>query len=98
MIGLDTNALARYFVVETDADAATESQRQAALRRWMGPRQSGWQRPIGTRQPSPGPLTAQASSQGKADQGRLRARQTKAGLPWRRLAPRSSLSWLRDQL
>ena len=30
MIGLDTNVLARYFVVEADADAATESQRQAA--------------------------------------------------------------------
>ena len=27
--------------------------------------------PFGTRQPSPGPLTAQASSQGKADQGRV---------------------------
>ena len=41
MIGLDTNVLARYFVVETNADLATESQRQAALRRWMGPGQSG---------------------------------------------------------
>jgi predicted nucleic-acid-binding protein len=30
VIGLDTNVLARYFVVEADADAATESQRQAA--------------------------------------------------------------------
>jgi hypothetical protein len=28
-------------------------------------------RPFGTRPPSPGPLTAQASSQGKADQGRV---------------------------
>ena len=30
MIGLDTNVLARYFVHETDADAATERQRLAA--------------------------------------------------------------------
>jgi predicted nucleic-acid-binding protein len=30
VIGLDTNVLARYFVVEADADLATESQRQAA--------------------------------------------------------------------
>lgn len=30
MIGLDTNVLARYFVAEADADAATEAQRQAA--------------------------------------------------------------------
>ncbi|MFZ0407495.1 MAG: type II toxin-antitoxin system VapC family toxin [Cyanobium sp.] len=30
MIGLDTNVLARYFVAEDDADAATEAQRQAA--------------------------------------------------------------------
>ena len=30
MIGLDTNVLARYFVEEADADAATEAQRQAA--------------------------------------------------------------------
>ncbi len=46
MIGLDTNGLARYFVVGTDADAATESERQAARRRWLGPGQSGWQTPI----------------------------------------------------
>lgn len=32
MIGLDTNVLARYFVAEADADATTESQRQAARR------------------------------------------------------------------
>ena len=30
MIGLDTNVLARYFVEEADADAATAAQRQAA--------------------------------------------------------------------
>ena len=30
MIGLDTNVLARYFVAETGADTATETQRQAA--------------------------------------------------------------------
>ena len=30
MIGLDTNVLARYFVAEDGADAATERQRQAA--------------------------------------------------------------------
>ena len=30
MIGLDTNVLARYFMVEADADTATETQRQAA--------------------------------------------------------------------
>ncbi|MFM9103643.1 MAG: hypothetical protein ACKOPS_20845 [Cyanobium sp.] len=30
MIGLDTNVLARYFVAEDDADAATVRQRQAA--------------------------------------------------------------------
>jgi predicted nucleic acid-binding protein len=30
VIGLDTNVLARYFVEEADADAATEAQRQAA--------------------------------------------------------------------
>lgn len=30
MIGLDTNVLARYFVEEADADAATAGQRQAA--------------------------------------------------------------------
>lgn len=30
MIGLDTNVLARYFVAEDDADAATERQRRAA--------------------------------------------------------------------
>ena len=30
MIGLDTNVLARYFVAENGADAATERQRQAA--------------------------------------------------------------------
>lgn len=32
MIGLDTNVLARYFVAEAEADATTESQRQAARR------------------------------------------------------------------
>jgi len=32
VIGLDTNVLARYFVAEADADATTESQRQAARR------------------------------------------------------------------
>ena len=32
MIGLDTNVLARYFVEEATADAATEAQRQAARR------------------------------------------------------------------
>ncbi len=32
MIGLDTNVLARYFVAESEADATTESQRQAARR------------------------------------------------------------------
>ncbi|PZV21197.1 MAG: nucleotide-binding protein [Cyanobium sp.] len=31
MIGVDTNVLARYFVAEDDADAATERQRRAAL-------------------------------------------------------------------
>ena len=30
MIGLDTNVLARYFVEEAAADAATAAQRQAA--------------------------------------------------------------------
>jgi predicted nucleic-acid-binding protein len=30
MIGLDTNVLARYFIAEDGADAATERQRQAA--------------------------------------------------------------------
>jgi predicted nucleic-acid-binding protein len=30
VIGLDTNVLARYFVAENDADAATERQRRAA--------------------------------------------------------------------
>ena len=30
MIGVDTNVLARYFVAEADADAATERQRRAA--------------------------------------------------------------------
>ena len=30
MIGVDTNVLARYFVAEDDADAATERQRRAA--------------------------------------------------------------------
>ena len=30
MIGLDTNVLARYFVAEEQADAATDTQRQAA--------------------------------------------------------------------
>lgn len=30
MIGLDTNVLARYFVAEDVADAATERQRRAA--------------------------------------------------------------------
>lgn len=32
MIGLDTNVLTRYFVAEAEADATTESQRQAARR------------------------------------------------------------------
>jgi len=32
VIGLDTNVLARYFVAEAEADATTESQRQAAQR------------------------------------------------------------------
>jgi predicted nucleic-acid-binding protein len=32
VIGLDTNVLARYFVEEATADAATEAQRQAARR------------------------------------------------------------------
>jgi predicted nucleic-acid-binding protein len=30
VIGLDTNVLARYFVAEDDADAATDRQRRAA--------------------------------------------------------------------
>jgi predicted nucleic-acid-binding protein len=30
LIGLDTNVLARYFVKEEGADAATQDQRQAA--------------------------------------------------------------------
>jgi hypothetical protein len=70
VIGLDTNGLARYFVVETDADAANESERQSAAAGWGQGRAAG-RRPFGTRQPSPGPLTVQASSQGKADQGRV---------------------------
>jgi predicted nucleic-acid-binding protein len=36
MIGLDTNVLARYFVEEANADAATAVQRLAARRRGAG--------------------------------------------------------------
>ena len=69
MIGLDTKVLARYSVVETDADAATESQLQAALPRWMGPGQSGWQTPLWYATTIAGPIDRSSKLSGQSRPG-----------------------------